>query len=358
MALRLTRKTLHGLFPTDILFQTLYWARVKSLLGCRVQAFDILSSSWEIKGDFLVLIQSHGPNLLSAYVPQGPEYSPDKENYGPFLEELSESLKKHLEPETAFIRYDLPWESRYARDIQSRRLKNYPEARVREMRMNIGTSSWNLKKASMDMTVASTMIVDIGCREDEILARMKPKTRYNIGLAGRKGVRIRPGSMADLPDFYRLYLQTAGRNGFSGCAYGHFSALFNAHLHDPCYSEVLFLLATHGKRLLAGAITAISGSTAHFLYGASSSKYRNLMGSHALHWESMRQARLRGCTRYDMGAVSPVKDPAHPFYGLHRFKTGFGGNIEIRSGSWDYPLSEQRYNDFQNSDSLARSIAG
>ncbi|WP_291321963.1 peptidoglycan bridge formation glycyltransferase FemA/FemB family protein [Desulfonatronospira sp.] len=354
MVITLQPKEPIGLLPSDILFQTLYWAQVKSRLGCRVLAFDIQTPAAESFGDMLVLLQGHGPGFVTAYVPQGPEFSPPKDDYGPFLEALSESMIKHLGPDTAFIRYDLPWESQYAQEMQRGDWYSFPESRLREMRMNMGTQSWNLRKPAMDMTVASTLVVDLSLPEKDILGRMKSKTRYNIGLAGRRGVVVRTGSMEHLPAFYDLYLQTAARNGFATCAYEHFSAIFNAHIFDPCNSEVLFLLADCDHELLAGGIVAISGQTAHFLYGASSNNRRHLMGSYAVHWEAMRQSRLRGCLRYDMGAVSPGADPEHPFYGLYRFKTGFGGRLEVRSGSWDFPVDEQKYQAFTNTDNLVR----
>ncbi len=354
MKITLSPKRTKRLLPTDILFQTLYWARVKSRLGHCSLAFDIYCHSSDYKGDVLVLLQAFGKDLLSAYIPQGPEYAPQMENYGVFLEELSESLERHLDPGVAFIRYDLPWKSRYSWEIRQQKLKTYPEPRIREMRMNMGTRSWNLRKASMDMTVASTLVVDIEDSEKQILDRMKPKTRYNIGLAQRKGVKVNFGSLEHLPAFYDLYLQTSKRNRFSVCSYDHFAALFEADFYDRGNCELMFLLATHKDNLLAGAIVAVSGNTAHFLYGASSNEHRNLMGSYALHWEAIKQARLRSCVRYDMGAISPTEDTDHPFHGLYRFKTGFGGKIEVRSGSWDYPLDEQKYHAFANADILSR----
>ena len=353
MKISLTPKNTGALLPTDILFQTPYWGQVKSQLGFKPLAFDIKAP--KPRGDLLVLLQPHAPESMAAYVPQGPEFAPDLEEYGPFLENLSQAMLGHLHEDVSFIRYDLPWRSRYAKQIKTLERTSFPEPRIREMRMNIGTKYWNLRKASMDMTVASSLVVDIGCPEKQILGRMKPKTRYNIGLAHRKGVRVRRAEPEMLPEFYQIYTQTALRNGFAICGYKHFMALFKAHLENPGNSELLFMLATQNQDLLAGCIAAVSGKTALYLYGASSSSKRNLMAPYAMHWEVMRRAKSLGCTCYDMGAVSPSMDPEHPFYGLYRFKTGFGGKIEIRSGSWDYPLDEKKYNAFINSDVLARA---
>lgn len=354
MPLRLSPKKVRSLHPTDILFQSEYWGRVKSRLGCTPLAFDILDS--RPRGDMLVLIQPCGQDNLAALVPQGPEHGPPPEKHGPFLEQLSEELNRHLAPSVAFIRYDLPWESQYARQMREQRMPAFPEPRLREMRMNFGTKNWNLRKADLDMTVASSLTVDINRPEAEILARMKPKTRYNIGLARRKGVTVSRVGQELLPAFYDLYRQTSQRNGFPSCAYRHFQALFQAQVSNPRNSEILFFLAHHRQDLLAGAIVAISGKNALYLYGASSNALRNLMAPYAVHWQAIQAARSHGCTRYDMGAVSPNMSPDHPFYGLYRFKTGFGGRIELRGGSWDYPFNENAYSAFRSSDSLARSL--
>ncbi|KJS29937.1 MAG: peptidoglycan bridge formation protein FemAB [Desulfatitalea sp. BRH_c12] len=352
--LRLTPKNLRRLDPTDILFQTEYWGEVKTRLGWKPYAFDIGSSL--SGGDVLVLIKSLGGNFSAAYVPQGPEFVPHEENQGTFLEALSEEMAEQLESTLAFIRYDLPWESPYARELREKQWHDYPESRIREMRMNFGTKNWNLRKAPVDMTVTHSSIVDIRDSEEQILARMKPKTRYNIKLARQKGIRVCVATVDALPVFYRLYRETALRNGFFMGEYRNFLALFSAGAQSRSGSEIVLLLATHNREVLAGAIIAISEKGAIFLHGASSSKHRNLMGPYALHWEAIRYARSRRCRTYDMGAVSPSKDPRHRFFGLYRFKTGFGGEILHRSGSWDYPLNKTVYTRFRNAETLSEDL--
>ena len=56
--------------------------------------------------------------------------------------------------------------------------------------------------------------MDVSRTEEELLAGMKQKTRYNIRLSKRKGIQVRRGSKADLPLLYNMYAETSVRDGF------------------------------------------------------------------------------------------------------------------------------------------------
>jgi len=356
MKLGLRPKDTAGLLPTDILFQNVFWSTVKAKLGWKPLAFDFISPRGA--GDVLVLTRHLSCGMPVAYVPQGPEYSPRPDGYGSFLEELSDVMVGYLGPGIAFIRYDLPWVSPYAESevhCGSHEWRGHPEPRLRELRMNFGTMKWNLRKAISDLTVADALILDIGRAEDEILKGMKPKTRYNIHLARHKGVSVLHASEEMLPAFYQLFGQTARRKSLPLCSYEHFAALFSTQAVNEHPGGIHFLLAVNGRDILAGAIIAISGRTATYLFGASADHNRNLMGSYAVQWSAIQLARTRGCSTYDMGAVSPRPDAGHPFYGLYRFKTGFGGNIVHRTGTWDYPLDSDAYATFRNLEVMERT---
>ncbi len=350
MHIRLTPKKLHGLHPTDILFQTGYWGQVKNILGWESLAFDI--EPWPKGHDVLALVTSIGANRAAAYVPHGPEFAPEEEHYGLFLEALSEGMARYLGSRVIFIRYDLPWKSPYADEMVKKQWQAYPEPRIREMRMNFGTRHCNLRKAPTDMIATHSLIVPLTGSPEDILGRMRPKTRYNIRLAERKGVCVRLASRNELPVFYELHLETARRNRFQPCQWKHLLALFDACGREHQETETVLLLATHRNDVLAGAVLALSHNGAVFLHGASSRIKRDHMGPYALHWGAMSYARSWNCRTYDMGAVSPGDDPEHPFYGLFRFKKGFGGTIQHRSGTWDFPLDEGAYTAFRNSEIL------
>ncbi len=338
------------LLPTDILFQTSYWAEVKARQGIEPMAFD-LGISGPKPEDVLVLLKSCGDHKV-AFVPHGPEHAPPEDAYGPFLENFSLSLAEHLPPGVTVIRYDLPWKSPYADEMIERGENEYPEARLQELRMNIGTRHWNLRK-TIDLTAPSTLVVDLVASETELLSRMKPKTRYNIGLAARKGVSVEIVDSGYLPDFFELYCQTSRRNKFKPCSVLHFNSMFQSLIDSRGESDLLFLLAMHEGDILAGAIIGISGRSAHFLYGASADLKRNHMAPYQMHWRAICLARDRGCIRYEMGAVPPGLNTDHRFHGLYRFKSGFGGRTELRTGSWDYPLNPDAYQDFANAEILS-----
>ncbi len=125
-------------------FQTEYWAEVKARLGWQPCAYDI--EDRESGKDMLVLFKPLKDGMYAAYIPQGPEFGPCRENYGPYLESLSESIVDQMNSEVAFIRYDLPWESPYTDILDQSPAQEVPEERIREIRMNFGTRHWNFRK--------------------------------------------------------------------------------------------------------------------------------------------------------------------------------------------------------------------
>jgi lipid II:glycine glycyltransferase (peptidoglycan interpeptide bridge formation enzyme) len=185
-----------------------------------------------------------------------------------------------------------------------------------------------------------TVLIDLSSREEEILARMNAKWRYNIRLASRKGVTVRQAGEGELPVFYTLFQETARRDGIAIHSLDYYRTLFVHGRDYPVTSggqELRLYLAEHEGEAVAAIITLFRGAEGIYLYGASSDRKRNLMASYALQWRAMRDARASGCQIYDLFGIPPSADPGHPMAGLYRFKTGFGGRIVHRPGSWDYP---------------------
>lgn len=193
----------------------------------------------------------------------------------------------------------------------------------------------------------STIVIDLDAEEKAILNRMKPKTRYNIGLAARKGVVVREGGPLDFPAFIELMRDTSLRDGFpihQGDYYQRAWELFAPR------DMVRLFLATFEDQLLGGIMVFTMGRWAWYLYGASSNQHRNLMPNHLLQWEAMRWAKERGCIFYDMWGIpdevgeaatagSQIEQGKGGLWGVYRFKSGFGGKVVRYVGAYDFVYS-------------------
>jgi peptidoglycan pentaglycine glycine transferase (the first glycine) len=208
----------------------------------------------------------------------------------------------------------------------------------------------DFRPAERSIQPSTTILVGLEGDEEEILKRMKSKTRYNIRLAERKGVTVQEGEDRDVPRFYRLMEETRDRDLFG--------------IHEEAYYRRVWLtfapqgranlfLAYHGNELLAGLMAFAFGSRAYYLYGASSNRHRNLMPNHLLQWRAMCWARERGCTTYDLWGIPDEAGEGEEdmeevlkrggLWGVYRFKRGFGGRVVRHSPSYDYVYSPPLY---------------
>ncbi len=194
-----------------------------------------------------------------------------------------------------------------------------------------------------------TILVALDAEPDGLLQRMKSKTRYNIRLAKRKGVTVRPGTEADLPAFYHLLETTATRDGFGIHSRDYYEAVHRLFVpHD----QGRLLLAEYESQLLAGLVVLTGGDTACYMYGASSNEHRALMPNYLLQWKAMLWARERGCRFYDLWGVPDEEEAVleagftqrrDGLWGVYRFKRGFGGRLVRTVGAWDLVYAPLRY---------------
>jgi len=169
----------------------------------------------------------------------------------------------------------------------------------------------------------ATRVLDLTLNEETLLAQMKPKGRYNIGVAKKSGVQVRRSD--DIAAFATLMRETTARDGFRAPSEAQFSAFLTSLPGS-------FLLLAYGPQdaqtPIAGLLGTLWGSTAVYYYGASSYEYRALMAPYLLQWEAMRYCKRSGCTSYDLlGIAPPNAAETHPWRGVSGFKEKFGGTV-------------------------------
>jgi peptidoglycan pentaglycine glycine transferase (the first glycine) len=171
--------------------------------------------------------------------------------------------------------------------------------------------------------VRNEWVLDLRPDEKALLAGMKEKWRYNIRLAGRKGVTVRKGDgQADLDTFYRLYEVTSERDQFFINNKKHYEDVMRLYREGD--RAALFLAEYEGKAI-AGIIVLRLGHWSWYMFGASSNEQRNLMPNHLLQWTAMQWARSHGCWYYNFRGIPEVLEEGEELWGVYVFKRGFGG---------------------------------
>jgi len=200
---------------------------------------------------------------------------------------------------------------------------------------------WNLKFETSHQNIQPprTLIVDIRGDENDILANMKQKTRYNIRLAEKKEVAVR--AWDDIESFHKMMLFTGERDGFGIHSLEYYKRAYEL-LHPNGLGEIL--VAEYEGKPLAALFVARNGNRAYYLYGASMNEERNRMPTYLLQWEAMKWAKAHGCQEYDLWGVPDENEEAleanfqtrsEGLWGVYRFKRGFGGELKRAAQAMD-----------------------
>jgi lipid II:glycine glycyltransferase (peptidoglycan interpeptide bridge formation enzyme) len=212
---------------------------------------------------------------------------------------------------------------------------------------------WSGWQPSKTVQPRRTILIPLSNSEDEILAGMKQKTRYNIHLAAKKEIVVKPSN--DLDDFQKMMLVTGSRDKIGVHAQQYYEKAYEL-FHDSGRCEILF--AYFDGTPIAGIMVFAQGKTAWYMYGASTEIERNRMPTYLLQWEAIRWAKEKGCEVYDLWGI-PDRDEeeleesfdkkySHDgLWGVYRFKRGFGGKVVRSIGAWDRvyrPLLYRAYN--------------
>lgn len=197
-------------------------------------------------------------------------------------------------------------------------------------------------KKSIDINPAATLVLDLTKTEDELLANMHSKTRYNIHLSEKKNMVINKDK--NLEVFWELMNKTGSRDKFGLHHKEHYAKVLQ--------SPIIYQLTAYEKNVsVATAVFSRFGSTFTYLYGASDYEYRNLMAPYLLQWEGVKIGKGFGCKQYDFFGVAPKQsvgdsyeyDPKHQYAGVTRFKLGFGGVSQQAPGTFDLVINKNKY---------------
>lgn len=313
--------------------QTWEWAQVKSQYGWeahplvwrnkngKVVAAALVLQRWVVKSRFAL-------NISVMYIPRGPllDWSNDW-LVTSVLDDLQTFAKKRkaifikIDPDLP-VGFGIPGEDDSAENPSGQKLLNVLKER-----------SWIFSDEQIQFR--NTVVIDLNPSPDEMLMRMKSKTRYNIRLAKRRGVTVRQGGIEDMDLLFRMYAHTAVRDDFLIRGKDYYQTVwenfFKANLARPLIAEV-------DDQPVGAVVVFWFAGRAWYIYGMSLDEHREKMFNYRLQWEAMLFAKSMGCTEYDLWGAPDTFNEDDPLWGIYRFKDGFGGKIVRTLGAWDFPV--------------------
>lgn len=320
--------------PNGSLLQTTNWARLKGRFGWHTQRVWLKRDGQLVAGA-QILIRSAALGLLRvAYLPHGPlvDWS-DDEQVDVLFNQIDHALYKER---AGLLKFEpLVWQNEFGSDSWEELCQRH------ECLPDTDT-----------IQPPRTVLIDLQATEDEILSRMKQKTRYNIRLSAKKDVTVRQGKTEDMSVFVRLIQITGARNAFG--------------IHEPEYyqrayelfapANAALLIAEYDEQPLSAVMVFKCGTKAAYLYGASANSQRQRMPNYAVQWAAIRWAKDKGCTTYDLWGVpdcsqdeleANFQSRQDGLWGVYRFKRGFGGEMRRTVGTSDRVYNKWVYKLYQ-----------
>ncbi len=306
--------------PQPHILQSWLWGEVKARRGWRPLRFLWYEDNHPVAAAQILVLQRG--SLRLGYIPKGPLLDwTDTQRVGEVLSQLGT----------------------YARERGLLLLKIDPDVRAdteagRTVETCLIQNGW---RASFEQVqFRNTMLLDLSPDLDQLMAQMKPKWRYNIHLAVRKGVTVRDATPDDAPLLFAMYAETAVRDNFIIREAAYYRDVWTQFMRAGLSWS---LIAEVNGAPVAMAIAFHFGATAWYMYGASRDIERGAMPTYLLQWHIIRRAKEARCTLYDLWGAPEVLEITDPLWGVYRFKAGFGATFVPHLGAYDYAPNKLLY---------------
>jgi len=329
-------------FETCSILQSWEWGEIKSRYGWDREFLIWELPNHHIAAAAMVLLRNQkispiGFKECIIYIPHGPllEWS-NQSLRTRILEELKEYSKKK---KAIFIKID-PRIVKSNNDNDS--LSDNSGINITSLLSDLTKTGW--QQSEQQIQFKNTFWIDLSRSEEELLASMKQKTRYNIKLAEKKGVLIRELGVDEISILYILYEATSFRDGFVIRPKEYYLELWRK------FMEVGFataLIAEVDQKPVAGLLLFHFAGKSYYMYGMSLDQHREKMPNYLLQWEAIKRSKSSGCRIYDLWGAPDILDKSDRMWGVFRFKEGLGGKVVQTIGAFDYPTSKFKYKIFQ-----------
>jgi lipid II:glycine glycyltransferase (peptidoglycan interpeptide bridge formation enzyme) len=328
-SIRSEEKKLYNLVVSHPL-QSWEWGEFREKTGVKVERLGFFEGEKLIKGLQVTFhnIPVPGINQTIGYLPKG--FTPDQDQ----LSALKQLATKH---NALFIKLE-------PNILQNTNISPHFSQLVKLFEKN------NAVKGRPLFT-KYTFQLDLSLSKDQLFANLQSKTRYNVNLAYKKGVKIFENSTEEgMEQYIQILEETKSRQGFYAHTPDYFRKIWKSFGKS---GAVKIFNAVYQDTIVVSWIMFLFNDVLYYPYGASRSIHRNVMASNLMMWEMITWAKKQGAKIFDMwGSLGPEADRSHPWYGFHNFKKGYGGVHTRFVGTFDLILQQPHYKIFKAVDNL------
>lgn len=341
--------------PDPHFLQTYEWGQVKAKYGWTpYYAVWTEDGKWKVESNIGALSTFHSPIIAAALILKRQIisrgfaarlsilYAPK----GPLMDWTDESLcKRVLDDLQSFAKKEGAIFLKIDPDVVLGRgvpggVDEVTENGGQAVRSDLKRRGW--VESSDQIQFRNTVIVDLSAGEEDILMRMKQKTRYNVRLAEKKGVAVRVGKLEDLGLLYKMYAETSVRDGFVIRDENYYMTVWKIFMKSAEPSAVPLIAEVDGEAVAAIFLFMFAGR-GYYVYGMSRNAHREKMPTYLLQWAAMKHAKAHGCLTYDLWGAPDVFDESDSMWGVYRFKEGLGGDVVRTLGAYDFASSKFWY---------------
>lgn len=306
--------------------QSYEWGEFRKKTGIKVIRKILIKEGKTIDGFTLTLHKVPKLNFFIGYLPKG--------NY-PTKTLLDELKKIGKEQNCIFIQLEPNVIKKTKPDIKNK----------------------SLRKSFHPLFTKYTFVLDLMKGEEELLKSFHPKTRYNIKVANKHGVKVKINNSNDaFNEYLRLTEETTSRQRFFAHTPDYHKKMWETLKGSDDNKNKLtayLMTAEFEKKTLSSWILFTFHDTLYYPYGASSSENRNVMASNLIMWEAILFGKKMGLKKFDMwGALDPKPDKNNPWYGFHKFKEGYGAELTEFVGSYDLVVNPFLYQAYKAADKI------
>ncbi|MBI4133193.1 peptidoglycan bridge formation glycyltransferase FemA/FemB family protein, partial [Candidatus Uhrbacteria bacterium] len=183
----------------------------------------------------------------------------------------------------------------------------------------------------------SVWVLDVTPSAEALLAGMRKNTRYAIRRAERDGVSIRMSrDVKDFAAFLEVYEETVARQSFVAFPAAFLKDEFEIFSRA---GKAVLIFGSYRENPISAALIVYDAGSGFYHHGGSVQTIPGISASEAVQWAAIQEAKRRGCSRYNFWGIAPTEDRNHPWYGLTKFKQGFGGRLVSYVPTQDLPLT-------------------